>query len=220
MCGASGKIRMLEAEISPTGTVVVEGHHVGELQGFRFTADQSAAGEDAKAIRAAAQKALAAEFETRADRFSASANGDIALGSDGVMRWIGAPIGTLTCGRGHAEAARHPPGRRTTYRPLARQGCGARRAFRQFPDRVAAEAAGRPQERRPDHRHRPRHRVQAGRGIRPDQPARHRRRREVARPGRTRSTSPPRRAFRRLPHLRPGARSSPRPPASSRCSGR
>ncbi|MDQ2705599.1 MAG: helicase, partial [Pseudomonadota bacterium] len=89
---------MLEAEISPTGTVVVEGHHVGELQGFRFTADQSAAGEDAKAVRTAAQKALAAEFETRADRFSASANGDIALGSDGTLRWIGAPIGTLTPG--------------------------------------------------------------------------------------------------------------------------
>jgi ATP-dependent RNA helicase SUPV3L1/SUV3 len=89
---------MLDAEISPTGTVVVEGHHVGELQGFRFTADQSAAGEDAKAVRTAAQKALAAEFETRADRFSASANGDIALGSDGVLRWIGAPIGTLAAG--------------------------------------------------------------------------------------------------------------------------
>ena len=86
---------MPEAEISPTGTVLVEGHHVGELQGFRFTADQSAGGEDAKAVRAAAQKALAAEFEARAERFGASANGDIALGSDGTLRWIGAPIGTL-----------------------------------------------------------------------------------------------------------------------------
>ena len=89
---------MLEAEISPTGTVVVEGHHVGELQGFRFTADQSANGEDAKAVKTAAQKALAAEFEARADRCAASANGDIALGSDGVLRWIGAPIGTLASG--------------------------------------------------------------------------------------------------------------------------
>ncbi|QPC90431.1 helicase-related protein [Mesorhizobium sp. INR15] len=89
---------MPEAEISPTGTVLVEGHHVGELQGFRFTADQSAGGEDAKAVRTAAQKALAAEFEARAERFGASANGDIALGSDGVLRWIGAPIGTLVSG--------------------------------------------------------------------------------------------------------------------------
>ncbi|MEJ6783578.1 helicase-related protein [Aminobacter sp. Piv2-1] len=89
---------MLEAEISPSGTVLVEGHHVGELQGFRFTADQSAGGEDAKAVRTAAQKALATEFETRAERFAASPNGDIALGSDGVLRWIGAPIGTLVEG--------------------------------------------------------------------------------------------------------------------------
>ncbi|EHK58276.1 helicase-related protein [Allomesorhizobium alhagi] len=86
---------MLEAEISPAGTVLVEGHHVGELQGFRFTADQSAGGEEGKAIKAAAQKALALEFESRAERFSASGNNDIALGSDGILRWIGAPIGTL-----------------------------------------------------------------------------------------------------------------------------
>lgn len=89
---------MPEAEISPTGTVLVEGHHVGELQGFRFTADQGAGGEDAKAVRSAAQKALASEFEARAERFAASGNNDIALGSDGVLRWIGAPIGTLVAG--------------------------------------------------------------------------------------------------------------------------
>ncbi|MBR2689947.1 MAG: helicase [Aquamicrobium sp.] len=89
---------MPEAEISPTGTVLVEGHHVGELQGFRFTADQGAGGEDAKAVRSAAQRALASEFEARAERFAASGNNDIALGSDGVLRWIGAPIGTLVAG--------------------------------------------------------------------------------------------------------------------------
>jgi ATP-dependent RNA helicase SUPV3L1/SUV3 len=89
---------MLDAEISPTGTVLVEGHHVGELQGFRFTADASAGGEDAKAVKAAAQKALAAEFEARAERFAASGNSDIALASDGTLRWIGAPIGTLVAG--------------------------------------------------------------------------------------------------------------------------
>lgn len=89
---------MLDAEIDATGTVLVEGHHVGELQGFRFTADQSAGGEDAKAVKAAAQKALGAEFEARAERFAASGNSDIALGSDGTLRWIGAPIGTLVAG--------------------------------------------------------------------------------------------------------------------------
>jgi ATP-dependent RNA helicase SUPV3L1/SUV3 len=87
---------MLEAEISPSGDVLVEGHHVGTLEGFRFTADQSADGEDAKAVRTAAQKGLAQEFEKRADRFANSPNGDLALGSDGMLRWIGAPVATLT----------------------------------------------------------------------------------------------------------------------------
>ncbi|MCB1419042.1 MAG: helicase, partial [Notoacmeibacter sp.] len=90
---------MLEAEISPTGTVTVEGHHVGELQGFRFSADRTAEGEDAKAIRAAAQKALGAEFEARAERFAASANGDLALDTaSGMVRWLGTPVATLSAG--------------------------------------------------------------------------------------------------------------------------
>ena len=89
---------MLEAEIGPAGEVLVEGHHVGELQGFRFTADQGAEGEDAKAVRAAAQKGLAREFELRADRFANAPNGDLALGSDGTLRWIGAPVATLVVG--------------------------------------------------------------------------------------------------------------------------
>ncbi|MBI1622265.1 helicase-related protein [Aquamicrobium zhengzhouense] len=89
---------MLEAEINPSGDVTVEGHHVGSLQGFRFTVDQSAAGEDAKAMKAAAQKALAAEFEARAERFSNAPNGDFALASDGLLRWIGSPVATLVAG--------------------------------------------------------------------------------------------------------------------------
>ncbi|WP_173933512.1 helicase-related protein [Chelativorans sp. Marseille-P2723] len=89
---------MPEAEISPVGEVLVEGHHVGEMQGFRFTADRTAEGEDARAVKAAAQKALAAEFELRAERFAAAPNGDFALGSDGILRWIGAPVATLTAG--------------------------------------------------------------------------------------------------------------------------
>ncbi|MCV0394592.1 MAG: helicase [Rhizobiaceae bacterium] len=89
---------MIEAEISPSGAVLVEGHHVGELDGFRFTADPSAGGEDARAVKAAAQKALAAEFEARAERFAASGNGDFALGFDGVLRWGGQPVGVTVAG--------------------------------------------------------------------------------------------------------------------------
>jgi ATP-dependent RNA helicase SUPV3L1/SUV3 len=89
---------MLEAEISPAGDVSVEGHNVGQLEGFRFTADVQAEGPDAKAVKTAAQKALAAEFDRRAERFAAAPNGDFALGSDGVLRWVGATVATLVAG--------------------------------------------------------------------------------------------------------------------------
>jgi ATP-dependent RNA helicase SUPV3L1/SUV3 len=89
---------MLEAEIGVDGDVFVEGHHVGQLAGFRFTPDSSAEGSDAKAVLAAAQKSLALEFEARAARLHASGNSDFALGSDGILRWLGDPVAHLTDG--------------------------------------------------------------------------------------------------------------------------
>ncbi len=89
---------MLEAEIGAAGEVTVEGHTIGTLNGFRFTADKAAEGEEAKAIRSAAEKALAAEFEKRAEHFATAPNHDLAIGSDGVLRWIGDPVAALTSG--------------------------------------------------------------------------------------------------------------------------
>ncbi len=89
---------MLEAEIGVDGDVFVEGHHVGQLTGFRFTPDSSAEGSDAKAVLAAAQKSLALEFEARAARLHASGNNDFALGSDGTVRWLGDPVAKLSAG--------------------------------------------------------------------------------------------------------------------------
>ena len=86
---------MSEAEINPAGDVSVEGHHVGQLEGFRFTMDPGADGADGRAVKSAAQKALATEFERRAERFAASANGDFAIGSDGAVRWQGAVVASL-----------------------------------------------------------------------------------------------------------------------------
>jgi ATP-dependent RNA helicase SUPV3L1/SUV3 len=86
---------MLEAYVGFDGAVTVEGHHVGSLQGFRFTADPTVGGMDAKAVQAAASKALALEFEARAARFVIAANGDLSLGNDGIVRWLGAPVAQL-----------------------------------------------------------------------------------------------------------------------------
>ena len=212
---------MLEAEISPAGAVLVEGHHVGELQGFRFTADQSRRRRGCQGRARPPRRRRSPPNSRRAPSASRPrANGDIALGSDGTLRWIGAPIATLVAGDDPLKPRVDPARRRAADRPGARQGRGARRALRQLPDRDAAEAAGRPEERRPARRHRPRHRLPARREFRHHQPPRHRRRREVARPGRPRRAAPARRALRRLPHLRAGAAQARRRPASSRCCGR
>jgi ATP-dependent RNA helicase SUPV3L1/SUV3 len=87
---------MLEAEISVNGDVFVEGHHVGQLSGFRFTLAPGAEGQDLKAAENAASKALALEFEARAARMHAAANGDLALSSEGTVRWLGEPVARLT----------------------------------------------------------------------------------------------------------------------------
>ena len=87
---------MLEAEISVNGDVFVEGHHVGQLAGFRFTPISGAEGPDAKAVQTAAQKALALEFEARAARLYACGNSDLAVGSDGFVRWLGEPVAKLS----------------------------------------------------------------------------------------------------------------------------
>jgi ATP-dependent RNA helicase SUPV3L1/SUV3 len=87
---------MLEAEISVNGDVFVEGHPMGQLAGFRFTPISGTEGPDAKAVEAAAHKALALEFEARAARLHASGNNDLAISADGLVRWLGDPVARLT----------------------------------------------------------------------------------------------------------------------------
>jgi ATP-dependent RNA helicase SUPV3L1/SUV3 len=89
---------MLETDISKAGEVVVEGHPIGRLVGFQFAADAAAAGPDAKALRAAAQKALAGEIENRAMRLQAAPDEQFVLASDGAIRWTGEPVGKLVAG--------------------------------------------------------------------------------------------------------------------------
>jgi ATP-dependent RNA helicase SUPV3L1/SUV3 len=86
---------MLEAEVTDGGDVLVESQHLGRLEGFRFTPDARAEGPDAKALKAAAAKALAGEIERRAKKLSESNDQSFALSLDGTLRWIGAPVAKL-----------------------------------------------------------------------------------------------------------------------------
>jgi len=94
---------MLETEVSKTGEVIVEGHVIGRLHGFEFAPDTAGAGQDAKALRAAAQKALAGEIEARAAKLAAAPDEQFLLANDGVIRWIGEAVARLMPGENALE---------------------------------------------------------------------------------------------------------------------
>jgi ATP-dependent RNA helicase SUPV3L1/SUV3 len=89
---------MLEAEITASGDVTVEGQHVGHLHGFHFVPDPQADTAETKTLRNAASKALAGEIEARAERFSAAADSSLVLSNDGTIRWMGDPVAKLEPG--------------------------------------------------------------------------------------------------------------------------
>jgi ATP-dependent RNA helicase SUPV3L1/SUV3 len=89
---------MLEAEITQNGDVMVEGHRVGHMDGFRFAADATAEGVDARALRNAAAKALTGEIEARAEKLSRAGNSEFLLSADGLIRWQGQAIAKLASG--------------------------------------------------------------------------------------------------------------------------
>jgi ATP-dependent RNA helicase SUPV3L1/SUV3 len=89
---------MLETEITKTGDVIVEGHAIGRLEGFRFAAASTAAASDAKTLSAAAQKALSGEIEARANRIAHAPDSQFLLASDGTIRWIGEAVAKLAPG--------------------------------------------------------------------------------------------------------------------------
>jgi ATP-dependent RNA helicase SUPV3L1/SUV3 len=89
---------MLETEITKSGEVVVEGHPIGRLAGFQFAADSASAGPEGKALRSAAQKALAGEIDARAARLGHASDEQFVLASDGSIRWLGEAVGKLMAG--------------------------------------------------------------------------------------------------------------------------
>ena len=86
---------VLSTEIGKAGEVVVEGHSIGRLDGFMFTPDAAEAGSEAKALQAAAQKALAGEIDSRAARLAEAPDSQFLLTSDGTLRWMGDAVGKL-----------------------------------------------------------------------------------------------------------------------------
>ncbi|HVX76145.1 MAG TPA: helicase-related protein [Bradyrhizobium sp.] len=95
---------ILNTEIGKTGEVIVEGHVIGRLDGFTFAPDAAEAGSDAKALQAAAQKALGGEIDARAEKLAAAPDDQFVLASDGTIRWTGDAVAKLVA----ADDALHP----------------------------------------------------------------------------------------------------------------
>ncbi|MBL8671737.1 MAG: disulfide oxidoreductase [Alphaproteobacteria bacterium] len=93
-----GQDRLLGA-VTRDGTVVVEGEYVGELDGFLFKPDVSSFGEDARALLAAARRALHGEMAAVVQRFVAAPDADIALGEDGRLVWRQSPSKSVSVAR-------------------------------------------------------------------------------------------------------------------------
>ena len=90
--------RELVAAVKKDGEVIVEGHHVGYLRGFRFKADAADTRHGAKAVTGAAMKALRREIVERVMTIENEPNEAFALSPKGEIVWREAPIAQLTKG--------------------------------------------------------------------------------------------------------------------------
>ncbi len=69
----------LMANIDTDGSIYVEGHFIGTLEGFQFKEDAAAFGEDSKILRAAADKVLGEEIKNKADELAQAEDGELSL---------------------------------------------------------------------------------------------------------------------------------------------
>ncbi|MEL6206354.1 MAG: helicase-related protein [Pseudomonadota bacterium] len=88
----------LVAEVNDKGEVTVEGQFAGRLEGFRFSLDKAATGDEAKTLRQAAVAALKPQFHLMADRFYNAPDTEIDFTEQGGLMWGEHAVGRLVKG--------------------------------------------------------------------------------------------------------------------------
>jgi ATP-dependent RNA helicase SUPV3L1/SUV3 len=101
-----GQADELLAGVAADGAVTVEGHFVGRLIGLAFEGERGATTLEAKALRAAAQRAVAPEVARRLGRLAAEPDEAFALTPDGTLLWHGAAAAALAGDRPFAPRVR------------------------------------------------------------------------------------------------------------------
>ncbi|MFN3583274.1 helicase-related protein [Phenylobacterium sp.] len=86
------------AGVTSDGTVTVEGHYVGRLSGVRFEAAEGATVLETKALRAAANHAVAPEIAKRLGRLASEPDAAFQLSPDGTVLWRGEAAGAVSGG--------------------------------------------------------------------------------------------------------------------------
>ncbi|MEX0810382.1 MAG: helicase-related protein [Dongiaceae bacterium] len=89
----------LEGGVTATDEVMIEGHLVGHLDGFRFVPDADIrAGGDARPLMTAARHALQSAIPQRIRQLERDDDKTLALLPDGTIEWQGQAIAKLTAG--------------------------------------------------------------------------------------------------------------------------
>ncbi|HLO78823.1 MAG TPA: helicase-related protein [Magnetospirillum sp.] len=88
----------LLSAVARSGEVLVEGHFVGRLSGFRFVPDTAEGVNAAKAVLAAAARGLKSEIAARTERLCADDDSAFALSADGLVLWQDQPVARLVAG--------------------------------------------------------------------------------------------------------------------------
>ncbi|ATQ44023.1 helicase-related protein [Caulobacter mirabilis] len=85
----------LLAGVADDGEITVEGQFVGRLNGLAFEAAKAGTSLEEKALRGAAQRAVAPEVARRLGRLAADADEAFTLTPDGALLWNGGAAGAL-----------------------------------------------------------------------------------------------------------------------------
>ncbi|WP_421696203.1 helicase-related protein [Aestuariivirga sp.] len=88
----------LMSTVEEDGAIHVEGEYIGRIKGFLFVPDGATEGAEARALKAAALSAVAAEINARAKAVAASTDTALKLSRDGQIIWNHAPVGRLEPG--------------------------------------------------------------------------------------------------------------------------
>ena len=85
----------MDVSIKDNGEVWAEDHKIGTLTGLKFTLDTSSSDLEAKALSAAAEKAVGPEINRRLTSLGAGTHAIFTLSSDGKIMWGEHPIGKI-----------------------------------------------------------------------------------------------------------------------------